>query len=162
GQLRNVLTTVPLSGLFDFRLQLYDAEKDGLPASEQIIQTTTVNDGLFTVPLSFDPSTFHETPRWLNVEVRTNSNANFTALGSMLPIAPAPQSFYALSAGSVSSLTPGQAVTTLNGLTDDVALLAGNGILIQTQKNFLIISTTQPMPAATDGAAAKVQALEQK
>jgi hypothetical protein len=162
GQLRNLFTNGSLNGLFNFRLQLYDAAKDGLPASEQIIQTTAVGDGLFTVPLSFDPSTYHETPRWLNVEVRPNGNANFVPLGPLLPIAPAPQSFYALSAGSVSALTPGQAVTTLNGLTDDVSLLAGNGILIQTQKNYLIIST-QPGPSAIHAApTAEIQVIEQK
>jgi hypothetical protein len=73
----------------------------------------------------------------------TNGNDPFTNLTSRLPIAPAPFSLYANSAGAVSALAPGQAVTSLNGLTDSVIIQAGQGLTLQQQGNQLILSAAQ-------------------
>src|SRR5262249_22727441 len=91
--------------------------------------------------------------RWLDVAVRpAGSNTPFASLGPRLPVAPAPQALYAYTAGSVAALGPGQAVTSLNGLTDNVVLKAGPGISLQTNGNTIIIMTSTvpgPAPAAS-------------
>lgn len=130
---------------YDFKLQLYDAPSNGMAVSQIFTQTVQVANGLFNMPLPFDPvSVAGGTPHWLNIGVRpAGSNVNFTALGSALPLTPTAQALYAYTAGTVADLTPGQAVTSLNGLTDAVTLQAGNGILLGTNGNTLTI-TAQP------------------
>jgi hypothetical protein len=98
---------------------------------------------LFTVPLPFDPITMGDgSSRWLNIGVRPSGlpAVQFTPVGPPLPITPAPQANYAYTAGVVADLTPGQAVTSLNGLTDAVNLQAANGILLGTNGNTLTVA----------------------
>jgi hypothetical protein len=136
---------------FDFATQLF-ASSNGLAASGVMTQTVQVaNSGAFNMPLSFDPINISGggEPRWLGISVRpSGTTSNFTTLGPPLPINPTPQAFYAYSAGVVADLTPGQAVTSLNGLTDAVILQAGNGINLATNgSNTLTISTQPGVPS---------------
>jgi hypothetical protein len=96
---------------------------------------------LFNLPLPFDPASMgNGASRWLNLGVRpSGSNVAFTPVGPPLPLTPTPQAYYAYTAGVVADLTPGQAVTSLDGLTDAVNLQAGPGILIGTNGNTLTI-----------------------
>ncbi len=130
------------NGPYDFSLQLVDALSNGLPLGPSLTQTVQVVNGLFNLPLPFDPISLGDgSVRWLDLGVRPSMvpAVQFTGLGR-LPIAPAPQAFYAYSAGVVANLSPGQAVTSLNGLKDAVMLQAGNGILLGTNGNTLTFS----------------------
>jgi hypothetical protein len=133
----------PVTGLYDFTLQLLHAPSNGLASSQLTTQTVQVVNGLFNLPLPFDPITMGDgSAHWLNLGVRPSGlpAVQFTPVGPPQAIAPTPQAYYAYSAGVVADLTPGQAVTSLNGLTDAVQLQAGNGILLGTNGNTLILS----------------------
>ena len=141
----------PVNGPFDFQIQLYDSPlaASGVPVSEVITSSVPVENGLFTANLNLDPTAWFGSIRWLDIAVRpSGSNTAFESLGPRLPVAPAPQALYAYTAGSVAGLAPGQGVTSLNGLTDDVVLQAGPGILLRTNGNTIIIMTSAvPGPA---------------
>jgi hypothetical protein len=133
-----------VTGAFDFTLQLVTAPSNGLAASEIVTQTVQVANGVFTVPLAFNPSGMGGgAERWLNIGVRPSNlpAVQFTPIGPPLPLTPAPQALYAYTAGSVADLAPGQAVTSLNGLTDAVQLQPGNtqSIFIGTNGNTLTL-----------------------
>lgn len=134
--------TIPVTnGNYDLLLQLLDAPTNGPAVSQVVTQTVPVINGLFTVPLPGDPVMYTGPTRYLSIGVRpSGGSGGFTQLNPPLPIPPSPQALYALSAGTVADLTPGQAVTSLNGLTDGVNLQAGGGIVLDTNGNTLTIS----------------------
>ena len=139
--------TLPLNGPYDFTLQLLNSASNGLAASQVTTQTVQVVNGLFNLPLPFDPISMGDgSVRWLNIGVRSSGlpAVQFTPINPPLPINPAPQAFYAYSAGVVADLTPGQAVTSLNGLTDAVNLQAGSGIILGTNGNAITIAAGSP------------------
>jgi len=157
GYLQNLTNPVSSNGMggpINFRYQLLDAPSNGLPVTGALTQTLQVANGLFNGPLPFDPSAFTGGPRWLSIAAQSPGGA-FTPLNPPLPITPTPQAVYAYSAGVVSQLAPGQAVTGLDGLSDQVLLQAGNGIAIDTNGNTLVISLAgSPGPLVrTSGAA---------
>jgi hypothetical protein len=124
-------------------LQLFNAPSNGLATSQLSTQTVQVVNGLFNLPLPYDPISLGDgSAHWLNIGVRPSGlpAVQFTPIGPPLPVAPSPQAYYAYTAGTVADLTPGQAVTSLNGLTDAVFLQPGNGIVLGTSGNTLIIS----------------------
>jgi hypothetical protein len=129
----------PASGLYDFTFQLLDGS-NGLPATAVVTQTVRVVNGLFNAPLPFHPAVYSGNSLWLNLSVRPPNAASFTPLNPPLAITPAPQSLYAYSAGVVADLAPGQAVTSLNGLTGGVLLQAGSGIFLSSSSNAITIS----------------------
>jgi hypothetical protein len=89
-----------------------------------------VVQGLFNMPLPFEPGALNGGNRWLNIGVRpSGSGGTFSLLGN-LPITPAPQALYAYSAGVVADISPDQAVTGLNGITGNMTLVPGQGIQI--------------------------------
>jgi hypothetical protein len=137
------------NGNYDFVLQLLHLPTNGPVLSVLVTNTVPVSNGLFTVPLPGDPTMYQggSTP-YLSVGVRPSGTSNsFTQLNLPLPVAPTPQAMYAFSAGTVADISPGQAVISLNGLTDVVALQAGSGIVLGTNGNTLIISTQPGVPS---------------
>ena len=142
-------TILVTNGDYDFTLQLLHAPTNGPVLSLLVTNTVSVSNGLFTVPLPGDPTMYQGgfTP-YLGIGVRPSGTSNsFTQLNPPLPVAPTPQAMYAFSAGTVADPSPGQAVTSLNGLTDAVILQAGNGIVLGTNGNTLIISTQPGVPS---------------
>jgi hypothetical protein len=130
-----------LSGNFNFVLQLLNAPTNGLAVSQVVTQNVQVVKGLFTMPLPFDPISMADgSARWLSIGVSSSINPGPPQFLTPMPITPAPQAYYAYSAGVVADLTPGQAVTSLNGLTDAVQLQPGAGILLGTNGNVLTVS----------------------
>jgi len=130
-----------LNGAFNFSAQLMDAPSNGLALSPLLTQSVQVVNGLFTTPLPFDPDTFYGGASWLSLAVQPSSGGPFTQLNPPTPLAPTPQAIYAYSAGVAASVSPDQAVTSLDGLTGDVQLLPGNGISIGTNGNTLTITS---------------------
>jgi Chaperone of endosialidase len=155
GYLNNVTNEIPMltnryaTLPYDFRIQLFNAPSNGLAVSQVFTQTVQVANGLFNLPLPFDAINWGDaSARWLSVGVRpSGSNVDFTPLNPPLPITPTPQALYALSAGTVADLAPGQAVTSLNGLSDAVNLQAGSGIILGTNGNTLTISAQPGVPS---------------
>ena len=134
---------VSVTGPYDFTVQLFNAPSNGLATSQLTTQTVQVVNGLFNLPLPYDPISLGDgSAHWLNLGVRPSGlpAVQFTPIEPPLPVAPTPQAYYAYTAGAVADLTPGQAVTSLNGLTDAVILQPGNGIILGTSGNALIIS----------------------
>ncbi len=142
----SVPMTTNLSGFYDLTLQIVDAVTNGLPVGGMSTQTVQVVNGLFSVPLPGEIAGMCDgAARWLSLGVRPSGlpAVQFTPLMPALPLSPAPKALFAYTAGVVADLAPGQAVTSLNGLTDAVLLQAGTGILLGTNGNTLTI-TAQP------------------
>ena len=139
----NQTSPLPLapSGTYNVGMQLYNAPSNGLAIGPLITQSVTVSNGLFNAPMNFDPSVFFGGQRWLSLSVQPPGSNTFTVLNPPLPVSPTPQATYAYTAGGVADLAPGQAVTSLNGLTDPVNLQAGSGIVLGTNGNTLIVNT---------------------
>jgi len=114
----------------DFTLQLYDASTNGYPVSQLYTQTVTINKSLVSIPLPFDPSSYTGPTRWLKLGVRSQGANGFTPLDPLFQLTPTPQAVYAYSAGVVADLAPGQAVRSLNGLTDSLVVQGGNDIAV--------------------------------
>jgi hypothetical protein len=136
--------TSPLPfGPYDFTVQMLNAPSNGLAVSQVYTQTVQVTKGVFNLPLPFEANAMCDgSAHWLSIGVRPSGvpAVQFTPLSAPLPITPSPQAYYAYSAGVVADLSPGQAVTSLNGLTDAVNLQAGPGIVIGTNDNTLTIT----------------------
>jgi hypothetical protein len=134
------------TGLVEMKMGLFNAPLAGRQVSFMFTQAVSVANGVFTSPLPFEATDFIGAGRWLELAVKpAGSNTPFTALSPRLPVSPAPQAVYAYGAASVASLKPGQAVMSLNGLTDSVLLQAGPGIQITTNGQNLIISAFIPI-----------------
>jgi len=131
----------PANGTYDLSLKLVASPTNGPALSQEVTQTVDVVNGLFRVPLPGELVSFADgSVRYLRIGVRpAGSSGGFTFLDPALPITPTPQALFAYSAGTVANLAPGQAVTSLNGLTDAVTLETTAGILLTTNRNTLTI-----------------------
>jgi formylglycine-generating enzyme required for sulfatase activity len=110
GQLHDGGNTA--NGAYDLSFSLYDASTNGTLMAEPLTNSATaVNNGFFTVTLDFG-DVFDGTNLWLQIEVRTNGAANFTALTPRQPLTPAPYAIFANTASNVSGTLP---VTQLSG-----------------------------------------------
>ena len=142
---------VHADGNYDFTLQLLTEETNGLPIGNPVtVSNVPVRQGLFRIPLPGEPVEMGDgSVRYLSIGVRPSfTGGTFQALVPAVQLAPTPQAFYAFTAGTVADLTPGQAVTSLNGLTDGVNLVAGSGISIGgAGGNSLIISAQPGVPS---------------
>ncbi|HEX4646922.1 MAG TPA: tail fiber domain-containing protein [Verrucomicrobiae bacterium] len=143
----------PLNGPYDFTFQMVDAISNGLPVGPPTTQTVSVVNGLFNVPLPFDFVSFCDgSARWFTGGVRPSGlvpAVQFTPLNPPLPMTPAPQAIYAYAAGVVTDITPGQAVTSVNGLKDDLILQGGQGINVTVNGDgrTLTISSAPGVPS---------------
>jgi hypothetical protein len=79
---------------------LTDAPTSGIALGNVGIPSVTISNGLFTVPLSFDPGVFDGTDRWLEISVQTNGGFLQT-ISPRQRITPSP---YAIMANSASNL----------------------------------------------------------
>jgi hypothetical protein len=137
-----VTNKLPLSGPYDFTVQLYDGGSNGLPIGPLYTQSVQVVNGLFNMPLPFEPGALNGGNRWLGIGVRPSGGGAFSLLGN-LPITPAPQALYAYSAGVVSDISPDQAVTGMNGITGNMTLVPGPGIQIFADGSVRTITISQ-------------------
>lgn len=130
GTNQTVTNVPPLSGPYEFTAQLVDAASNGLPVGPVVTQTVQVVRGLFNMPLPFEPGALGGGTRWLSIGVRPGGSGDaFSILGN-LAITPAPQAFYAYSAGVVADISQDQAVLTMNGISGNMTLVPGPGIQI--------------------------------
>ncbi|HTQ49161.1 MAG TPA: hypothetical protein VMJ12_00525 [Candidatus Acidoferrales bacterium] len=94
GQLLS--TNGPAHGLYDFTFALYNASSGGSQAGSTI-QTNGVfvTNGLFVATMDFGAGIFNGTAYWLQIGVRTNAAASFTALSGRQQLTPTPYAIYA-------------------------------------------------------------------
>ncbi len=157
----------PVSGTFDLRFTIFDAQEAGLVLGALLRTNVTVDEGLFTVYLDLQPTVMAEGGAWLEIEIKpTDSPGDFERLTPRQPITAAPYALFAPFAadaawsqtareagpGAVTSesiidraitapkLAPGAAVRSINGLTDHVNLVAGDNIGLQSTSEGLRIS----------------------
>lgn len=160
GRLRNnngTLITAPQ----DFRVTLYPLATGGSPVGSPSVNQTNcvpVVNGLFTLTLCFgDPSSYRCEARWLEIAVRPCGSSTFQVLTQRVELLPTPNAIQSLVACSVASngvsagsipnstitsnkIASGQVVKSLNGLHDDVKLLAGNNVTLTPSGQNLEIS----------------------
>ena len=86
----------PANGSYDFRFRLAsDSQGNNYIGSPVLADGKTVAEGLFTVTLDFGP-VFNGSNVWLEVDVRTNGAAGYSALAPLQALTPAPMALYAL------------------------------------------------------------------
>lgn len=133
GQL--LTTNGPAHGLYDLTFALYNAGSGGSQFGSTV-QTNgvLVTNGLFVVTVDFGGGLFNGTPYWLQIGVRTNGAALFTALTGRQELTPAPYAIYAEDANTT---------TTLGGLpAADFWQLTGNTV---SSGQFLGSLNSQPV-----------------
>jgi hypothetical protein len=96
----------PATGVYDFRVQLFDAATDGtLVGTPPTVfrEDVAVAAGSFALSLDFGAAAFGASKRWLEIGVRPGvSTADFTVLQPRQEVAPTPTAIYATSAGSAT------------------------------------------------------------
>lgn len=99
---------VPANGNYDMRFILYSADIGGFQVGPVLTNSpTAVKSGHFNVMLDFGTGAFDGEERWLEISVRTNSNAMFTTLSPRQAVTPVPYALYALTpAGPVGPIGP--------------------------------------------------------
>lgn len=155
----------PATGGYDFRFILYTDAGGGTAVAGPITNSPVgVTNGLFMTTLDFGAGVFTGSARWLEIGVRTNGDlADFTLLTPRQPLHPVPYALYSPNASwagvaasvavngvagasiqnsaiLASKIASGQVVKSLNGLKDDVSLVAGANITLTPSGNSLEIS----------------------
>jgi hypothetical protein len=155
----------PATGGYDFRFILYTDAGGGTAVAGPITNSPVgVTNGLFMTTLDFGAGVFTGSARWLEIGVRTNGDlADFTLLTPRQPLQPVPYALYSPNASwagvaasvavngvagasiqnsaiLASKIASGQVVKSLNGLKDDVSLVAGANITLTPSGNSLEIS----------------------
>ena len=91
----------PANGLYDFRFRL-DADAAGNTILSTVLTNSIgVTNGLFTTTMDFGAGWFNGSNYWLEIDVKTNNFATYTALTPLQQLTPAP---YAIMANSASNL----------------------------------------------------------
>jgi len=153
----------PATGLYDLTFKVFDsagpgtAGQQGSTASQVAVPVT---NGLFSVSLNFGSAPFSGARRWLEVGARTNNPAaSYVTLLPRTELTPVPyaitaQSANAVPAGTVGNaqlaanavtatkISSGQVVKSLNGLRDDVTLVAGANVTLTPSGNNLTINSS--------------------
>src|SRR5262249_45581064 len=90
----------PANGTYYIHFTLYDAQSGGNLLASQPTNTVSVSSGLFSVDLDFGALPFDGSARWLQINVRTNSEVGVD-LSPRTRLAPAPHAIYASTSGAV-------------------------------------------------------------
>jgi type VI secretion system secreted protein VgrG len=106
---------VPVNGLIDFRVRVYDAVTNGNQfGSTFTTNSVVVTNGSFALALDFG-SVFTGPNRWLEIAAKTNGSSTFTNLNPRQPLTPTPYAITASGtpAGAINStMLASGAVTT--------------------------------------------------
>jgi hypothetical protein len=101
----------PATGVYDFRVQLFDAALDGtLVGTPHTVfrEDVAVATGAFALSLDFGGAAFGASKRWLEIGVRPGvSTGDFTVLQPRQEVTPTPAAMYASSAGSAQTVAAG-------------------------------------------------------
>ncbi|MDQ6631446.1 MAG: hypothetical protein M3Y82_06770, partial [Verrucomicrobiota bacterium] len=131
----------PVNGPYDLRFTLYDANAAGnVVAGPLLVSPVDVANGLFTARLDFGANVFTGPPRWLSIEVGPVGAGDFTVLSPRQEVTSSPYAIRAQTAGTAADVNPSTVVKSLNGLRDDVSLLAGANVTITPNGNTLTLA----------------------
>jgi hypothetical protein len=158
----------PANGRYDLIFQVFDAANAGNSNGGSLTTNSVpVTNGLFAVTLDFGSTPFTGPARWLQIQVSTNGAGAYSTLSPRQSLTPAPYANYAYTAGTVtngaitsaqlaagavntsqlaanavdsSKIASSQVVKSLNALRDDVTLVAGANVTLNTVGNSLQIS----------------------
>jgi hypothetical protein len=129
----------PASGSYDLTFTLYNTNSNGAAFIGPVTNSATVvSNGLFTTAIDFGAGVFTGTNYWLEIGVRTNGGGAFTTLAPRQAVTPTPYAIFARTSATVAS---GSAVTSLNGLKDNVTLAAGQNVTITPSGNTLTFAS---------------------
>lgn len=184
---------VPANGTFDLAYRVVNSAADAAGDSGGPMQTNravAVSQGVFTTEIEIPLAALDWAQRFLDLQIRPSGDGVFQPLAPRLPITPVPAALVAdtaraVSAGAVTAdalgsnvittasladgaitaakVGEGQLLKSINGLTDDVVLEAGEGLTLTTVGKKITLSThthcipwclegnlaTQPAPAQT-------------
>src|ERR1039457_3330871 len=125
---------IPANGLYDFRFRL-----DADPTGNTILATLLTNaipvtNGLFTTAIDFGGGFFNGSNYWLEVDVKTNNFATYTALNPLQPITAAPYAVFANMASNVSGTV---SAAQINGAMSSANLSGtyGNAVTLNNAGN---------------------------
>jgi hypothetical protein len=136
-------------GMIPMQFQLFDSPTNGTPVSGIITQVENVVNGLFTAKLDFGPNSFHPpNPCFLDVILNPPGVPGPIHLMPRLMLGQSPYAAHADLADGVVALGSGQAVTSLNGLQDQIMLMAGTNVSITPTNNALVLSALGVGPAS--------------
>ena len=150
------------NGLYDLRFTVCDALTNGnIIAGPLTNSATGVTNGLFAVTLDFGAGVFNGTARWLQLDVRTNGAASFTALLPLQQVQPVPYAIFANTASNVSGTVPAAQIagTILNASlpaspsfsgTVAAATFAGNGGSVTNLNANNLAGGTVPLARLSD------------
>lgn len=99
----------PANGNYDLRFSLFTTNSGGSLAFGFVTNSgVAVSNGLFTLTIDFGSNVFGGTIYWLQIGVRTNGAAGFTAISPRQQLTPAPYSIFAenVSAGGINGTIP--------------------------------------------------------
>jgi len=99
----------PANGTYDLRFSLFTTNSGGSLAYGFVTNSgIAISNGLFTVTMDFGSNVFDGTIYWLQIGVRTNGAAGFTAISPRQQLMPAPYSIFAENenAGGISGTIP--------------------------------------------------------
>ena len=144
GQLLN--SGSPANGTYNMIFTLFNnSTGTGTPAATVPVSNVLVSDGLFTVPIPFDPSLFAAgTAYWLQIQVEP-SGGSFSTLSPLQPLTTVPYALFTETSGALSGTLPAaQLIGTIPLAQLPATVLTENesGILAT-----LTLSGTLEMPA---------------
>jgi len=165
----------PANGVYDFRLQTFDAVSAGASIGSAVnASAVVVSNGLFTALVDLGGAPFTGPARWLQISVSTNGAESFTPLAPRQRLTSSPYAIYANQAGTVTNaaianaqlaanavaarnvqgnsitsgkIASGQVVKSFNSLTDSVSIIQGSNITINAVGNGFQISAATGVPA---------------
>jgi hypothetical protein len=127
----------PASGIYDLTFSLSTSSNSLAQVGSTLTDLDVpITNGLFTVALDFGSGIFTGNPLWLEIGVRTNGSANFTALNPLQSVTAVP---YAIMAGSASNLLGMLPASQLSGAISP-AQLPGT-VLTNTETGVMLSGT---------------------
>lgn len=156
GQLRDGGTNA--NGTYPMTFSLYDASSGGNQIGSTVSTSPTLANGLFSVNLDFGSSAFDGNPRWLEITVKSGTNAAET-LAPRPQVLPAPYALFSATAATVTNgaitqikIATNQVVKSLNGLADAVTLAVGSSLAMTTNGRTLTLSASTNYSPFAEGA----------
>lgn len=120
----------PATGIYDLQFTIYDAASGGNAVAGPITHSpVSVTNGLFTTTLDFGGGVFTGDARWLDLAVKTNGAATFTALTARQPLTPAPYAIFAANTATLGGQGPGAYVGKSGDTMTGALHLPANGLV---------------------------------